>query len=308
MTKIALCVELNPAQQERLRRGIGAYELVIRTGDSHQADCLLDCEIVFGNPPADWLKLAEKLRWVQLESVGFGEYTHLDWARLSQSLTLTNLAGFFAQPVAETALAGLLAMTRGIGRLVRLQGSATWEGHPIRTQLRLLQGAKVVMVGFGAINQRLAELLVPFGCHITPIRRNSPIAELDAALIDADILVCTAPDTPETRSLFSAARLARLPARAIFANFGRGSIVDEMALATALQTGRLAGAVLDVTRDEPLPADHPFWTCPNILLTQHSGGGSADERDRKIDHFLDNLSRYRHGEALSGTVDFERGY
>jgi glyoxylate/hydroxypyruvate reductase A len=308
MTKIALCVELYPAQQERLRRGIGAYELVIRTGNSHQADCLQDCEIAFGNPPADRLELAEKLRWVQLESVGFGEYTQLDWARLSQSLTLTNLAGFFAKPVAETALAGLLAMTRGIGRLVRLQGSATWEGDPIRTQLRLLQGAKVVMVGFGAINQRLGELLVPFGCHITPIRRNSPVAELDAALIDADILVCTAPDTPETRGLFSAARLALLPARAIFANFGRGSIVDEMALATALQTGRLAGAVLDVTRDEPLPADHSFWTCPNILLTQHSGGGSADELDRKIDHFLDNLSRYRRGEALSGAVDFERGY
>lgn len=306
--RIALCVSLDPAQLDRLRRAAEHCEIVPVASDSGSAGDFADCEIVFGNPPADALAGAKALRWLQLESVGFGEYTHLDWEFLNQRITVTNLAGFFAEPVAETALAGLLAMLRGVGRLVQYQGEKYWDGERLRTQLGLLKDAQVVMVGYGAINRRLAELLAPFGCRILPLRRGSNAAELNDALAGADIVVCTAPDTPETRNLFDVARLARLPRHAIFANFGRGSLVDETALVAALTEGRLAGAVLDVTRAEPLPADHPFWSAPNLLLTQHSGGGTRDELDRKIDHFLGNLDRYRRKAPLNGIVDFKRGY
>lgn len=301
MTRIALCLDLNGDQIARLRSGIGDAELE-ETGD------LDGCEIAFGNPPPEALTEAEALRWVQLESVGFGEYSDLDWSTLGQRLTLTNLAGFFADPVAETALAGLLGLARGVDRLARLQASKTWEGDPIRTRLRLLKGARVVMLGHGAINRRLAELLVPFGCEITALNSSATTADLDALLRTADILVATVPDTPATRGLLSAERLALLPRHAVLANLGRGSLIDEDALADALTEARLAGAVLDVTRDEPLPPDHPFWTCPNILLTQHSGGGTADELDRKIDTFLANLARYQAGQPLQGVVDMTRGY
>lgn len=301
MMRIALCLDLNGDQIARLRSGIGDAELE-ETGD------LDGCEIAFGNPPPEALTEAEALRWVQLESVGFGEYSDLDWSTLGQRLTLTNLAGFFADPVAETALAGLLALARGVDRLARLQASKTWEGDPIRTRLRLLKGARVVMLGNGAINRRLAELLVPFGCEITALNSSATTADLDALLPTADILVATVPDTPATRGLLSAERLALLPRHAVLANLGRGSLIDEDALADALTEARLAGAVLDVTRDEPLPPDHPFWTCPNILLTQHSGGGTADELDRKIDTFLANLARYQAGQPLQGVVDMTRGY
>ena len=94
----------------------------------------------------------------------------------------------------------------------------------------------------------------------------------------------------------------------IFVNFGRGSVVDDDALADALQSGLLRGAVIDVTRDEPLPAEHRFWQTPNIILTQHSGGGTSNEIDRKIDWFLDNFGRYQRGEKLNAIVDFSRGY
>ena len=264
--------------------------------------------MAFGNPDAQALTGAGALRWVQLESAGFGEYAELDWECLGNRLTLTNMAGFFADPVAETALAGLLALARGVDDLVRHQARTTWEGDRIRTRLRTLTGSHVVMVGFGAINQRLAALLAPFGCQITPIRRDTPIDTLNRALANADIVVCTAPDTPATRELFDATRLALMPRHAVFANLGRGSIVDEAALAAALNAGRLGGAVLDVTRDEPLPVDHPFWSCPNTILTQHSGGGTADELDRKIDVFLANFARYSRGEPLNGVVDMARGY
>jgi phosphoglycerate dehydrogenase-like enzyme len=294
-------VELSPAQTSRLRAGLGAAELV-------ESNDLVGCDVAFGNPEVDALIGAKSLRWVQLESVGFGEYLDLDWDKLSQRLTLTNLAGFFADPVAETALAGLLAMARGIDDLLHLQATTTWEGDPVRARLRSLSGKHVVMVGFGAINQRLAALLAPFNCQITPVRKATPLDELDRALATADIVVCSAPDTLATRGMFDASRLALLPGHAVFANFGRGSIVNEAALADALNSGQIGGALLDVTVEEPLPTSHPFWHCPNTILTQHSGGGTVDELDQKIDVFLSNFTRFRNGEPLVGIVDMNRGY
>ena len=164
------------------------------------------------------------------------------------------------------------------------------------------------MVGFGAINQRLATLLAPFNCQITPIRTATPVDKMDRALATADIVVCCAPDTLATRGMFDAARLALLPKHAVFANFGRGSIVNEASLADALNNGQIGGALLDVTEDEPLPTSHPFWKCRNTILTQHSGGGTADELDKKIDVFLSNFTRFRNGEPLVGIVDMKRGY
>ncbi|UVK54608.1 D-2-hydroxyacid dehydrogenase [Mesorhizobium sp. AR02] len=289
-------------QVARLRLGAGdlPVNLVAADADCHSA-------IVFGNPEPDKIAANQNLRWLQLESVGFGEYAGLDWKCGHGKTLVTNLAGFFADPVAESALAGILALYRGIDRLVLLQAGKQWLGDPLRTRLRLLRGARVVLLGYGAINRRLAELLAPFGCAITPITRDE-VAGLDKALADADLVVCTAPATSATAGLFDASRLARMKVGAIFCNFGRGSILDEDALADALEQGRLGGAVIDVTRDEPLPAGHRFWTCPNIILTQHSGGGTTDELDRKIDVFLANLARFRAGAPLEGVVDFSRGY
>ncbi len=301
--EIAVCAMLSPAQLARLQRGAG--ELPVKLFAEH-AEC--HCEIVFGNPEASIVSANPKLRWMQLESVGFGDYLDLDWTRPEGRVTVTNLAGFFADPVAETALAGILALYRGIDVLVRFQSEGHWVGDPLRTRLRSLKGATVVLVGHGAINRRLAELLAPFECSIKPITRSSPTSVLHEALALADLVVCTAPDTAETRAMFDASRLARLPAAAVFCNFGRGSILDEDALADALDAGRLSGAVIDVTREEPLSAGHRFWTTPNLILTQHSGGGTTDELDRKIDLFLVNLARFRAGAPLEGVVDFSRGY
>lgn len=301
MNRIALCIDLSEEQRARLRANIGDAELLPESA-------MQQCDIAFGNPCAEQIQQARTVRWVQLESVGFGEYADLDWIDLGKRLVLTNLAGFFADPVAETALAGLLCLYRGIDQLARLRESGSWVGDPIRTQLRLLRNAHVVMVGYGSINRRLAELLAPFNCRITPISGKTARAELDHQLTSADVVVCTAPDTPATRGLFDAKRLALLPDHAVFANLGRGSIVDEVALATALGSHMLGGAILDVTQEEPLSREHPLWSTPNTLLTQHSGGGTADELDRKIDVFLKNLEHYRHAEPLEGVVDMARGY
>lgn len=294
-------IELTADQQSRLASSIGDARI------THGA-AIGGAEIVFGNPEPDEIATAEQLRWVQLESVGFGEYLELDWENLKNEVTLTNLAGFFADPVAESALAGILALARGIDRLAVLQERREWVGDPLRTELRLIGGSRVTLLGRGSINRRLAELLGPFGAKVTLLGRDTASDRLDRELRVTDIFVAAVPDTPETRGLMDAGRIGNLPPSAVFVNLGRGSLVDEPALVKALASGQLAGAVLDVTENEPLAPDDPLWACPNTILTQHTGGGAEDEIDRKIDHFLANLARFRRGELLDGVVDMKRGY
>jgi phosphoglycerate dehydrogenase-like enzyme len=309
--EIFVSAELNGAQIARMQEVAGDDILHMHgyyDDGANLEPAFAASEVAFGNVPASWLPLTASLRWVQLESVGFGEYRDLDWRELGDRITVTNLAGFFADPVAESALAGILALYRGIDRLVLLQGKRKWIGDPLRGELRTLRGAAVVLFGYGAINRRLAELLAPYGCHITYFGSDWTPARLEEALAMTDVVVSTVPETDATIGLFNAARLGLLKAGALFVNFGRGSVVDEAALAEALNNSEIGGAVIDVTLREPLPDGHPFWTAPNTILTQHTGGGTADETGRKIDLFAENLARYRDGEPLVGIVDFERGY
>ena len=300
--RLALCIPLTAARIARLE----AADLTV-VGTQGGGDCpdgFRTARFALGNPPARWIAASPGLEWLQLESVGFGEYLSLPPGGPS----VTNLAGLFADPVAESALAGILALNRGIDRLALVRKDATWLGDDLRPELRLLTGASLVLFGMGAINRRLAQLLTPFNCRITAFHADWRPAALDAAVSQADIVACAAPGIPTTSNVFDARRLSALPTGALFVNFGRGSLLDEGALAEALVGNRLRGAVIDVTRDEPLPPDHPFWTAPRLILTQHSGGGSSDETDRKIDVFLANLTRFRTGQALQGLVDFSKGY
>ncbi len=182
MTTISVQVELSDAQQSRLAQAASGCTIV-------WDGSLKGCDVAFGNPDPEAIANADALRWVQLESVGFGEYLDLDWDALGEHLTLTNLAGFFADPVAETALAGILTLGRGMDRLVRHQAKVEWVGDPIREGLRLLRNAHVVMLGYGAINRRLAELLAPFGCKITHFDSTATTDAIEQALPTADILV-----------------------------------------------------------------------------------------------------------------------
>jgi glyoxylate/hydroxypyruvate reductase A len=303
--------DFDESQIQRIRDVAADAILLFREDYSDDASLQSEfetCEIVFGNVPAHWLDKTTTLRWAQLDSVGFGEYRSLNWEHLSQQITLTNLAGFFSDPVAQTALAGILALYRGIDKLTVLQHNRSWNGDPLRTQLRTLTGANVVLFGYGAINRRFAQLLSAFECSITTFGTQWTSNALDDALESADVLVTTVPETDGTVGLFNAQRLSLLRNDALFVNCGRGSVVDESALVEQLNKGQLGGAVVDVTIEEPLPPDHAFWTTPNLLLTQHTGGGTRDELDRKITVFSDNLTRYKQQQPLQGVVDFKRGY
>ncbi len=307
--KIFVCLNLTPEQLHRLQGSMADHELHYAPDaeDNPKARAVFDrCDIVFGNPPVDWVAQNTGLSWVQLESVGFGEYVALNWPVLSKRLKITNLAGFFSDPVAESILAGILALYRGISRLSVLQTQKHWVGEKLRPSFRSLRGVNVVLFGKGDINRRVEELLAPFHCTITRFGRDWRASDLHDGLATADVVICTVPDSPATRNVFDRAMIARIKTGSILANFGRGSLIDETALIEAVQNGRLGGAVIDVTQEEPLPLDHRFWTCPQILLTQHTGGGAHDEIDRKIDFFIGNLKRYQSNLPLHSLVDFTK--
>lgn len=180
--------------------------------------------------------------------------------------------------------------------------------------MRLLHGRRVIILGHGSIGRKLRRLIEAFDCRVLSYARTAndaelrTPAELDRALPHADIVACCLPDTPETRGFFGGTRLASLPPHAVFVNIGRGSLVDESALVEALLAHRIGGAVLDVTAQEPLPADHALWTCPNTLLMQHTGGGYDGELLDKARAFLANFAAFQNGEPLVNVVDLARGY
>lgn len=270
------------------------------------------CEVCFGNVPAEWLHSAPRLRWLQLESVGFEYYQGVP--ALPKSPVFTNLRGLFSRPAAETMLGGLLAYYRGLSQLALAQVKRRWVCLEVRPQTQQLHGRRVIVLGHGSIGRRVRILLSAFECHVQSFARTSADAELrtlddlDRALPEADVVVSCLPQTPDTRGLFGRHRLALLSVTAIFANIGRGSVVDETALIDALQQGRLGGAVLDVTLEEPLPATHPLWSCPRTILLQHTGGGYRDELLDKARAFLANLARFDRGEPLENIVTLGHGY
>ncbi len=309
--KIYSYQKLDEQQQERLLRIQGVEQASFFQGNENETNPPVDfveSSICFGNPPAEWLRNADQMEWIQLISVGFGEY--LPHAELihQKNLKITNLKGFFGVPVAESILGGIFSLYRQLNQLAVMQTKREWAGDDLRESLRTLMGRKVVLIGRGAIHQQLLAYLAPFQCEISLFGRDFNTAELEQALKQADILVSTVPATSQTNNILDGVRLALLPKHAIFLNFGRSNIVDTPAMIQMLETEQLAGAVLDVTDDEPLVENDPLWTTPNLLLTQHTSGGMPQETDRKLDFFDNNLQRLRKGKELINEIDLSKGY
>lgn len=265
-------------------------------------------DVVMGNPPAAWFDTSlPNLKFWQLDSAGFDGYKN---AQLNA--VIANMGDYFAWPCAETMVAGILAMYRRIPELVRLQRRSEWVGAPLREQTDLLRQKHVVILGTGTIGQAVRQMLTGFNCAVKMLARTDPKAdlhsadELKAVLPQTDIVVNCLPGT--AAGFVSAELIDAMKADSLYANVGRGSTTDEPALIRALQAGQLGGAVLDVTATEPLPADNPLWRLPNVLLTQHTGGGQPDEDGGKVLQFLRNLAHFRAGEPLENAVELERGY
>jgi glyoxylate/hydroxypyruvate reductase len=304
--KIYIYTHFAQTEIQNLKKALSPkYEVFIREDfpEEQQESIFRTCQICYGNPPLAWLENNDTLQWLQLNSAGLDPYQKLT----QYAFKFTHLKGFFAQSVAETALAGILGVYRQIDHLARLQTQKHWVGTPLREKLHLLHQSKVLILGSGAIGLKIKDLLMGFQCDVM-ILNSKTIAQLADYLPNTDILVAALPETRETIGLLDKKYLDMLKPSALFVNVGRGSAVDENHLIKILQENQTMGAVLDVTKTEPLPTESPLWQMSNVLLTQHTSGGWAEESAEKIQFFLENLKRFENREELVNNVDLERGY
>jgi phosphoglycerate dehydrogenase-like enzyme len=269
------------------------------------------CDLVFGEPSliATALPALPAVRWVQATWAGIEPL--LDPA-LRRDYMLTNARGVFGALMSEYVFGYMLAHERRLIEKYEEQKSRRWDPRPPGS----LRDKRIGLLGVGTIGAALARTARHFGMHVSGYTRASEACEdvgvychgndRAAFAADLDYVVAVVPNTAATRRLVDAEFLAALPRRAVFVNPGRGSIVDEAALAAALSGGRLAAAVLDVFETEPLPADHVLWRTPNVLITSHTAALSAPGDIAPL--FIDNYRRLVAGEPLRHRVSFELGY
>lgn len=274
-----------------------------------------DFLVVWGNPQARLEEAARglgRLRWVQSLAAGPDAVVRAGFA---PGVAITSGRGLHDGPVAEHTLALTLAALRRLHLMRDAQAQRRWPGelgggeqasHPGPITL---SGARVLVWGFGSIALRLAPLLTALGAQVQGVARSSgerggyPVlaeSQLAEALPQTDVLIMVLPSLSGTQGALNAERLALLPPHAWLVNVGRGATVDEAALVSALQEGRLAGAALDVFATEPLPADSPLWSLPNVLVSPHAAGGRPQEAGRLI---AENLRRLLAGETLRNLVE-----
>ena len=225
------------------------------------------------------LKEAKQIRWIHFISSGTDPL--MKWPA-GPGVVVTNSADAWAPTVAEHAVAMLLGVLRQFPAMNELRSTQAWGQFDLRPKLRSLEASTVLILGFGAIGQRAAELMRPFNPRVIAVARTArmhpmvervaAVDEIDALLPQVDAIVAALPTSPQTRHLINAERLAKLPGNAVIVNVGRGETFDEAALTAALIEGRIAGAGLDVYEREPLPKDSPLWSAPNLILSPHVAG------------------------------------
>jgi phosphoglycerate dehydrogenase-like enzyme len=276
-----------------------------------EADVLVAADV-----PGAWIEMAPRLRWVHAPSAGVERVLRPGLA--ARGIAVSSSRGTYDQPVAEHALALLLALARRLADLAALRGRHEWLDLSIVPGIVELAGRTLAVVGMGSIGGRVAEMAAAIGMRVLGVRRRPaphPAAErvvgldgLLAVLSESDALVAALPEAPGTRRLLGRRELSALRPGALVVNVGRGSAMDQEALVDLLRSGRLGGAGLDVADPEPPPSDSPLWTAPNLILTGHTAGSSEHYPRRQLACFAENLQAFLDGRELPGRVDAAAGY
>ncbi len=265
------------------------------------------------NDKAEMFKIisaATNLKW--LNSIYAG-VDGMPLAQLqSQGTVVTNGSGINAITIAEYVVMAMLTVAKGYRDVVRAQDRNEWLlDSPGKIELF---ESKALLLGYGAIGKLVEERLKAFGVDISVVRRTPGPGTLlpdewRGRLGEYDWVILAVPATPETDGMIGAAELAAMKPSATLINIARGSVVDQDALLTALNNRRISAAFLDVTTPEPLPEDHPLWRADNAHISMHLSGRAQDKMfARSAQRFLENLARYRTGEALEPQVNLDLGY
>lgn len=253
---------------------------------------------------------AENLRWLSTVAAGVN---HLPLDVLaSRGAVFTNGAGLNASAIAEYALLGMLTMAKGYRNVVQAQDRHEWLRVP--PGVGELAGTSALIIGAGAIGGRVAHLLRAFDVSVTEVRRSDVPGTLGpdewrAQLGQFDWVIVAVPSTPETHGMMSAAEFSAMKPGATIMNFARGEVIETEALLSAIDSGHLGGAFLDVTDPEPLPPEHALWTREKVHISMHLSGRSQNTIMRKgAERFLANLPKFLAGEPLDHRVDLQAGY
>jgi phosphoglycerate dehydrogenase-like enzyme len=314
--RLALYPAVAPGWLAEIASAAPGLEAINCSTEQEAVDALREADAFCGQITPEMLAVASRLRWVQAPRIGLEHYM---FPALAQSdVVLTNVRGIYGDVVADHAMSLVLCLARELHVYARRQREHTWQRS---TPLVDLPGSTMGIIGLGGIGVEVARRALGFGMHVVavdPRRADRPegVVELwkpdrlSDLLAVSDFVVICAPHTPETERMIRAGQLARMKRTAYLVNVGRGAIVDLADLTEALQTGVIAGAGLDVFEVEPLPADHPLWDLPNVILTPHVAYLCANDKIdvRCLRTIVDNVRRFVAGEPLRNVVDKQMWY
>lgn len=274
-------------------------------------------EIAVGWVPRQLIKGFSNLRWFQ--QWGAGADWLMEYPDLAESdFILTNMSGLHAIPISEHILAYMLSFCRDFPHAMKAQLEGKWIQRQ-DTNVFELSGKTMILVGVGAIGERTAKIASNLGMQVIGVRRRPEIyvpnvenMRSNRDLVDVlplgDFVVLTLPLTHETKGMIGQKELRVMKKTAYLINIGRGGTIDEDSLITALQSGWIAGAGLDVFEDEPLPENSPLWGMDNVIITAHYSGMTPHYHERGLSIFKENLKRYIRGEEMMNVVNKEAGY
>lgn len=267
---------------------------------------------------AEFIEAAPNLVWVQSTSAGVDRYITIGPLMNTDRIVLTNMRAVHGPTIADHSFAMLLTLTRNMRVHERNRGEGRW-GSPDARRGIALEGRTMFVVGLGGIGSEIAQRAAGFGMRVIASRRSDRPTpehieyvgrpdEILEMLPRADVVAIALPLTEETRGLFDAEAFAAMKDGAYLVNIARGAIVDTDAMMSALDSGKLAGACLDVTDPEPLPEGHPLWGYENVVITPHTAGAAELTSERWWALYQENVRRFAVGEPLLNTVDKAAGY
>lgn len=317
--KIVLGSRPNDERLEKFRAAYPQVDFVSVPNREDVAREIADADAYFGNPTREQYLAGKKLRWIQAPSAGI-EFVHGIPEIAESDVVLTNARGAHAATIAEHAFAMLLNLTRNLPYFAQAQKNHTWpRGEGYRAVRGGIAGKTIAIVGFGNIGRAIGKRAKGFEMKVIAVDANPvppgdiadevlPLSRLQDALRQADVVAVATPITPETRGMIGEAEIAAMKSGVYLLVVSRGGIVNEAALVDALKSGKIAGAGLDVTEVEPLPAESPLWEAPNLIITPHISGGSELTTDLMWQIFFDNVGHFVRGEPLTNVTDKKLGY
>src|SRR5216684_109970 len=306
---------------ERLGKDFPALEVVHRDRYEGVEEHLRDAEILFAfSLRAEQFRSAQKLRWIHAPTAAV--HQQLFPELVSSDVALTNAREVHGPVVAEHVIALIFALAKKIPGSVRLQEKHVWGQQVLWDELprvREVAGATLGLIGLGSIGRPVVKSAKALGMRVIAVREHPEKgsegadavfgpAQIDEVFQQADYIVLAAPVTASTKAVANAERLALIKPDACLINVGRGPLVDEPAIATALREKKIGGAALDVFPKEPLAADSPLWDVPNLLITPHTAALTDKLWERHYALFSENLRRYLVGQPLLAVVDKRKGY